>query len=340
MSISSEISRISGNVSAALTAIGNKGVTVPSGSNSDDLATLIGQITGGGGGTSWEEVESGNITIKSGSPDYFTISNYTTPFAANETYRITWGTGGAEYTCQTSAVGSPAIDGYCVGNKAIVGIGADTGEPFFLYRSSATQLVGGTTQATGQYYIKIERQTSGSSANLGTKTITANGTYDPEDDSLDGYSEVSVNVPDPADYTSASTAMGISKPMTSGIQALTTYANGITGKSDTTLSDAVYSLGSGYGSINLPWVSSVETVTIDSNSITNVSQVKTYFNSYTPYFAIVLKTAPTTNNQIVAMVNDAASALRYRSGSVSKAGVSTSYDAKLIEGTQYDIYHF
>ena len=49
MSISSEISRISGNVSDALTAISNKGVTVPSGSNSDDLATLIGQIQGGGG---------------------------------------------------------------------------------------------------------------------------------------------------------------------------------------------------------------------------------------------------------------------------------------------------
>jgi len=46
MSISSEITRISGNVSDALTAIGNKGVTVPSGSNSDDLADLIGAITG------------------------------------------------------------------------------------------------------------------------------------------------------------------------------------------------------------------------------------------------------------------------------------------------------
>ena len=44
MSISSEISRLSGNVSDALTAIGNKGVTVPSGSNSDDLATLIALI--------------------------------------------------------------------------------------------------------------------------------------------------------------------------------------------------------------------------------------------------------------------------------------------------------
>lgn len=46
MSISSEISRISGNISDALTAIAAKGVTVPAGSNSDDLADLIGSITG------------------------------------------------------------------------------------------------------------------------------------------------------------------------------------------------------------------------------------------------------------------------------------------------------
>lgn len=50
MSIQSEITRISGNVSDALTAIAQKGVTVPSGSNSDDLADLISQISGGGTG--------------------------------------------------------------------------------------------------------------------------------------------------------------------------------------------------------------------------------------------------------------------------------------------------
>lgn len=49
MSIQSEITRIAGNVSDALTEIANKGVVVPVGSNSDDLATLIAQITGGGG---------------------------------------------------------------------------------------------------------------------------------------------------------------------------------------------------------------------------------------------------------------------------------------------------
>ena len=49
MSIASEISRISGNVSDSLSAVAAKGVTVPSGSNSDDLAGLIAQISGGGG---------------------------------------------------------------------------------------------------------------------------------------------------------------------------------------------------------------------------------------------------------------------------------------------------
>lgn len=49
MSIQSEITRLSGNVTAALAAIAAKGVTVPSGSNSDDLADLIALIEGGGG---------------------------------------------------------------------------------------------------------------------------------------------------------------------------------------------------------------------------------------------------------------------------------------------------
>lgn len=49
MSIASEIARLSKNVSDSLDAVAAKGVTVPSGSNSDDLPGLIAQITGGGG---------------------------------------------------------------------------------------------------------------------------------------------------------------------------------------------------------------------------------------------------------------------------------------------------
>lgn len=50
MSVQSEITRISGNVAAALAAIAEKGVSVPSGSKSDALASLIASIEAGGGG--------------------------------------------------------------------------------------------------------------------------------------------------------------------------------------------------------------------------------------------------------------------------------------------------
>lgn len=49
MSIASEIARISTNISDSLDAVAAKGVTVPSGSNSDDLAALIALIPSGGG---------------------------------------------------------------------------------------------------------------------------------------------------------------------------------------------------------------------------------------------------------------------------------------------------
>lgn len=49
MSVQTEIDRISGNVSAALSAIAEKGVTVPDGSTSDALAELIQAIQAGGG---------------------------------------------------------------------------------------------------------------------------------------------------------------------------------------------------------------------------------------------------------------------------------------------------
>lgn len=50
MSVQSEITRLSDNVTAALAAIADKGVTVPDGSNSDSLASLIAAIEAGGGG--------------------------------------------------------------------------------------------------------------------------------------------------------------------------------------------------------------------------------------------------------------------------------------------------
>lgn len=50
MSIATDVSRIKGNITAALAAIADKGVTVPDGSTSDALASLIASIEAGGGG--------------------------------------------------------------------------------------------------------------------------------------------------------------------------------------------------------------------------------------------------------------------------------------------------
>ena len=57
MSIQTQIDRISRNVSAALSAIVEKGVTVPDGSTSDALAELITSIKAGGG-----NIASGSIS--------------------------------------------------------------------------------------------------------------------------------------------------------------------------------------------------------------------------------------------------------------------------------------
>lgn len=48
MSIGTDVARIKGNITAALAAIADKGVTVPDGSTSDALASLIASIEAGG----------------------------------------------------------------------------------------------------------------------------------------------------------------------------------------------------------------------------------------------------------------------------------------------------
>ena len=51
---------------------------------------------------------------------------------------------------------------------------------------------------------------------LGTKTITENDTYSAEDDELDGYSSVTVNVPAPVYDASLAVGSGEAADMTAG----------------------------------------------------------------------------------------------------------------------------
>ena len=101
MSIQSEITRIRDNVAAALTAIESKGVTVPTGATSDDLATLIEQIqtSGGGGEPTYETIvplQTINCTIALSNGAYGGyITNYTEYIADGQKYRVIFD--GTEY---------------------------------------------------------------------------------------------------------------------------------------------------------------------------------------------------------------------------------------------------
>ena len=63
MGIASDWARIKGNINAALAAIADKGVTVPSGSTSDALAELIAAIEAGGGASVFAKVTKGSVTV-------------------------------------------------------------------------------------------------------------------------------------------------------------------------------------------------------------------------------------------------------------------------------------
>ena len=63
----------------------------------------------------------------------------------------------------------------------------------------------------------------------------------------------------------------MSTPLTDSINALTTYANEVTGASDTTLSDAVHTLASGYGGGSSGLAYETGTYTAASNSNPTIS---------------------------------------------------------------------
>lgn len=109
-------------------------------------------------------------------------------------------------------------------------------------------------------------------------------------------------------------------------QGKTAYVNGV----------KVTGTGSGGGGFSLPpWLVESSTVTVGANTITKMDAVKSYFSSYQPYFVLVLKTAPTISNQMVALYNSGSSSFRYRNGSIGSAAVTSSYDGKIVEGTEY-----
>lgn len=188
-------SQLDNNLTLVANAIRTKSGTTTNLAFPTDFITAINAISGGGGSVTWETMADQTCTITTyDGMRIITINGYDEPLSADETYRITWGD--TQYICNTivDPVGFTQ-DGYYIGNAGVFGSQyEDTGEPFALYRTSSSRLIGATEDTASSVYVKIERQTT-SSASLITKTISANGTYNASSDNADGYSQVTVNVP-------------------------------------------------------------------------------------------------------------------------------------------------
>lgn len=176
MSVQSEITRLSDNVTAALAAIADKGVTVPDGSNSDSLAPLIASIEAGGGGggggsvpkpLTYDYMPEGypkktmeTVTLMEEQEVAFALeggfysAQLTNAFeiVVDQTYTVNWD--GTEYECVCYTFNSmPAL-----GNLSIYGGGNDTGEPF-IYVYNSNQAVAGFTanDTSASHTISVKR---------------------------------------------------------------------------------------------------------------------------------------------------------------------------------------
>lgn len=124
------------------------------------------------------------------------ISNYTEYTSEGQKYRVIFD--GTEYTPLTAAYYGGTTNYLYIGD---VNVGASSSAT--LTYPFEVMLYGGQTfylgvKGSGSHTLQVDKITSegggGGSATLITKNITANGTYDAEDDDADGYSEVTVNV--------------------------------------------------------------------------------------------------------------------------------------------------
>ena len=215
MSISSEINRISGNISDSLSAVATKGVTVPSGSNSDDLAGLIAQIPGNYSVTlsltGASSSATGTKVVSGGS--YFTeITPTTTGHKINS---ITVTMGGVDITSQVFKPG--------VGGKAITANGT--------YNASSDNLSGYDTVT-----VNVSGG-GGGSPNLQAKTnispTTSSQTITP-DSGYDGLSSVQINaMPTGTAGTPTATKGSVSNHSVSVTPSVTNTTGYITGGTKT-----------------------------------------------------------------------------------------------------------
>lgn len=116
------------------------------------------------------------------------------PIAQGDVYRISWGNN--TYICTAEEIVTVnGWTGYCLGNATLYDGTTGNNEPFAGMQMYTSQDFAFTTtdEPNQRIGLMIEKRVPAIS-NLITKTITQNGTYDPDDDNADGYSSVTVNV--------------------------------------------------------------------------------------------------------------------------------------------------
>lgn len=116
--------------------------------------------------------------------------NVTERLTEGENYIVTMD--GTSYLCYAHAKYG-GIDIYLGDDNVIWGNASQAQYPFCCATWGSGVTAWGVAN-TSAHTVKIEKVLSFDSAELGTKTITANGTYSASSDDLDGYSSVTVNV--------------------------------------------------------------------------------------------------------------------------------------------------
>ena len=253
-----------------------------------------------------------NFTVPSGST-YVMLSNADRLIAGDE-YVVTYD--GVEYFCTSTELwGSDRFIGDLVvtwGNYS-----SDYIFPFCVEDWNSNPGPAVYARDNSQHSIKIEHLellTTGTT--LVPKTVTANGTYDPEDDNADGYSEVTVNVP----------SSGASNVVTGTFKGTTTGA-----AMDVTLNYT----GSGYPIAVViypeegPYNSDTGTFysTIQRYAVSTFIGIKNRLDTPPTYPTTTTVTADTRATVLRAYKNSTSSATTYNSGSsLGNSGVGLYQD--------------
>ena len=157
--------------------------------------------------------------------------------------------------------------------------------------------------AAGTYTVKVEHLEldgsgggGGGSATLITKNITANGTYSASDDSADGYSSVTVNVPTPAGASmNVQTVQSTDRRNNTALGSVTSLTCSTAGTYDVywtcarsntsqTWGSQLYINGTAYGTENTTWSNHVQNNHLTGVQIPANATVAVYGRSRSGYY--------------------------------------------------------